>query len=691
MNKRYLFFALLALSFFSIHAQVTDILSFNDTTGSSPLGSLVLSGKTLYGTTEYGGLNGYGCVFAIDTGGTNYRDLLDFSGPNGQSPRGSLILANGRLYGTASRGGAGFEGCVFSIDTGGNNYKDLLDFNSENGGNPWGSLLLLGSQLYGLSNNGGARGVGCIFTVDTNGNNYQDLFDFTGINGRHPYGDLTLVGTKFFGMTYSGGTNDNGNIFSIDTNGQNYADLVDFNYQTYPQGSFPYGGLSYSNGVLYGMTSSGGANNKGIIFSVDTNGSGFVDLLDFNGTNGASPTGSLLLVDSILYGVTASGGSNSAGNIFSIDTAGNNFSQLAQFNDTAGKGPAGSLILANGILYGTAYEGGANAGSYGAVFGTSAIACNLAAALNSVQNVACYGANTGIAVASVSGGTYPFSFQWSSDIQAGDTANALVAGVYTVTITDNSGCSGSASATITQPSGPLTILVDSVKNEACHGDSAGIIIAVAAGGTSPYTYQWSVSGIVSDTAQGLASGPYSVTVTDNAGCSSTTAASITQPDALSVTSDSVAQVGSSCNGSAWVKVSGGTMPYRYLWQTNQQTTDSIGGQCAGTYCCFITDTNGCILNTCVTVNLSSGISTPDEAFSLHIYPEPSTGYFTIEGLSAQQLIEIYDYSGQKLNSEVCNNNTMHFDLSNKANGIYLIRILSKDASIISEQKLVKVQ
>ena len=73
------------------------------------------------------------------------------------------------------------------------------------------------------------------------------------------------------------------------------------------------------------------------------------------------------------------------------------------------------------------------------------------------------------------------------------------------------------------------------------------------------------------------------------------------------------------------------------------------------------------------------------------YPNPSTGNFTVSGVTIGQVIELYNDLGQKLTSTVVDDATMRFDISTKANGMYLVRIQNKDGSIVTQKKLVKTQ
>jgi len=74
-----------------------------------------------------------------------------------------------------------------------------------------------------------------------------------------------------------------------------------------------------------------------------------------------------------------------------------------------------------------------------------------------------------------------------------------------------------------------------------------------------------------------------------------------------------------------------------------------------------------------------------------IYPVPTTGSFIISGISPGQTIELYNYLGQKVLSATNHQPLANFDISNQANGIYLIRLINKDGSIVTEKKIVKIE
>lgn len=232
--------------------------------------------------------------------------------------------------------------------------------------------------------------------------------------------------------------------------------------------------------------------------------------------------------------------------------------------------------------------------------------------ISASTNVSCNGGNNGSATVTATGGTAPYTYSWSPSGGTGSTASGLVAGSYTVTITDSRGCTGTATATITQPT-LLSATISSSSNTTCNGSASGSATVTASGGTAPYTYLWSPSGGTAATASSLTAGTYSVTVTDANGCVRTASVTITQPTILNATASTTsASCNGANNGTASVTASGGTAPYTYLWSPGGYTTSSQSNLTAGSYTITVTDANGCTRNVTATVsqpaNLTSTIS-----------------------------------------------------------------------------------
>ncbi|MBK7966561.1 MAG: SprB repeat-containing protein [Bacteroidetes bacterium] len=191
---------------------------------------------------------------------------------------------------------------------------------------------------------------------------------------------------------------------------------------------------------------------------------------------------------------------------------------------------------------------------------TSAVINQPIAALGlstSPTSVACFGGNTGSINLTVTGGTPNYTYLWSNGF-TGEDPTALIAGTYTVTVTDNNSCTATTSAIVTQPASGLG-LSTSPTSVACFGGNTGSINLTVTGGTPNYTYLWS-NGFTGEDPTALIAGTYTVTVTDNNSCTATTSAIVTQPASglgLSTSPTSVACFGGN-TGSINLTVTGGT-------------------------------------------------------------------------------------------------------------------------------------
>lgn len=262
----------------------TLLKAFNGNDGAFPYTSLTLAGSTLYGTTQQGGNwsdwpNGGGVVFKVNTDGSAYTVLKNCTGNDGMAPVEGLVLAGTTLYGTTFNGGISFSsnswggyGVVFGVNTDGSGYRVLQNFINSNGGNPQGNLVQAGDTLYGTTyqgggSYGGSQGCGVVFRVKTDGSGYTILKTFSGStssNGYCPQGDLVLVGGRLYGTTFWGGSSNCGVIYGLNTDGSGYAVVKNF---AGSDGGFPQAGLFFGDGMLYGVTGSGGSGN-GVVFSL---------------------------------------------------------------------------------------------------------------------------------------------------------------------------------------------------------------------------------------------------------------------------------------------------------------------------------------------------------------------------------------------------------------------------------------
>ncbi|MFH1321907.1 MAG: PKD domain-containing protein [Bacteroidota bacterium] len=216
------------------------------------------------------------------------------------------------------------------------------------------------------------------------------------------------------------------------------------------------------------------------------------------------------------------------------------------------------------------------------------------------------GMDNGVACASPSGGTPPYTYLWDDiSSQTTDCATALPSGTYNVTVTDANGCSASTTSTINDiPGGIPVITLDANASGfgICDGQAT-----VSMGGTSPFTYLWDdPSSQTTATAGNLCAGNWCVTVTDAMGCTGSDCITITEPPSIIIVIVGVnIDCNGDCNGSADLTVSGGLPPYTYLW-TGGYTIQDISGVCAGMYIVTVTDANS------ISVTDSIDIKEPDQ-------------------------------------------------------------------------------
>lgn len=212
------------------------------------------------------------------------------------------------------------------------------------------------------------------------------------------------------------------------------------------------------------------------------------------------------------------------------------------------------------------------------------------------------GSNSGTATATPAApGTYTYS--WSNGA-TGATITGLAPGLYTVTVTESSGCSATGVADV--QSGGSAVLTVNTNNVLCNGGATGNASASGSGGAAPYTFVWS-TGATSSSINNLVAGNYSVTMTDNAGCTATQNFTIAEPAVLGATATAAPTSCSSPTGSASVVASGGTAPYSYLW-SDGTTGTSVTGLSSGNHTVTVTDANGCNVTRTVNVVQPAAIS-----------------------------------------------------------------------------------
>jgi len=206
-------------------------------------------------------------------------------------------------------------------------------------------------------------------------------------------------------------------------------------------------------------------------------------------------------------------------------------------------------------------------------------------------NNMCFGEEKGELDVSISGGTSPYSYNWSNG-KTSSYINLLAAGTYDLTVTDENKCTAEVSYKITEPTELVVKLIAQVNND-CFGDQLGSLQVEGSGGTAGYNYSWS-SGDKKASISGLKAGTYDVVVTDKNGCTAEASYKILEND--KVESELIQIIENSCNGDSdgviEVKGKGGVPPYTYDWDSGQAGA-RIDKLKAGKYTVTIRDKNKC--------------------------------------------------------------------------------------------------
>ncbi|PCH95719.1 MAG: hypothetical protein COB85_04275 [Bacteroidetes bacterium] len=228
----------------------------------------------------------------------------------------------------------------------------------------------------------------------------------------------------------------------------------------------------------------------------------------------------------------------------------------------------------------------------------------------STTDASCGVADGTASVSITSGGATPFTYSWSdSNSQTNATATGLLAGPYTVTVTDGNSCTAVITAAISDAGAPGATVNGTPTT--CNGGSDGTATVSASGGAPPYTYSWSTSPAQTNvTATALSAIGYTISVTDSANCTVTMSYTVTQPAAITISTTSTAVL---CNGgsdgTATATPSLGTAPYTYTWNTSPvQNTATATGLSAVSYMVSVIDSNDCAANTSVTITEPGAIS-----------------------------------------------------------------------------------
>ncbi len=275
----------------------------------------------------------------------------------------------------------------------------------------------------------------------------------------------------------------------------------------------------------------------------------------------------------------------------------------------------------------------------------------------SITPLTCNGACDATASVVATGGTSPYTYLWNdpAPAQITSTATALCAGTYFVQVTGG-GCSSFAAVSITAPD-PIGFAFANTIDPLCNGSSNGSIAVIPFGGTLPYTFTWTGSGSVSNTANNLSAGIYTVTVTDANGCSSTQTNTLIDPTSLTISNAvTPASCNTTANGAIDVTVGGGSPGYTYQWSGGSAlTTQDLDSILVGTYTITVTDTNGCTITD--TIIVTSTVTVLADAGNDTAFCEPGSMLLTAAGSSSN--ITTYQWFQISLPTDILIGSTMN--------------------------------
>jgi len=637
----------------------TLILDFDGVTnGSLPNTDLVqASNGKLYGMTSEGGTNGLGVLFEYDYVLDTCIKKLDFDGAgNGSSPQGSLIQAsNGKLYGLTTFGGNNDGGVLFDYNTLTDAYTKKLDFNvMPNGGNPVSSLLQASNgKLYGITTNGGTDENGVLFEYNPVTSTYSKKLDFETSTGNYPGGELIeATNGKLYGMTSQGGINDYGVLFEYDPLTESYT--IKFNFDGMLNGGEPEGALlQASNGKLYGITNSGGANFSGVLFEYNLTTDTYLKKLDFDNVDGSYPSGNLIeSTNGKLYGMTSGGGVNFKGVLFEYDPVTGIYTKKLDFDGTTNGGnPKGSLTQAiNGKLYGMTRNGGVN--DYGVIFEFDP-ATELYSKKLDFDGTTSGSSPKGSFLQAVNGNLYGITYSGGTNDMGVIFEYNPITDLYTKKL-DFDGVNGSYSL------GSLIEINNCINttNAQTLVECAGFTITV---GSNTYNS----TGIYTDILAGFN------------GCDSTVTTDLTVENAIDVTVT---------NTSPTLTANQAGATYQWLDCDNanaiipSETAQSFTATANGNYAVEV------IVGSCVDTSACENISTvgikETTKSSVSIYPNPTTGVFNVNLSNNKGLINytISTVEGRLVVEGRTNESIITLDLQNESKGVYFLKINEENTS-----------
>lgn len=286
------------------------------------------------------------------------------------------------------------------------------------------------------------------------------------------------------------------------------------------------------------------------------------------------------------------------------------------------------------------------------------------------------------------------SFQFSNPISGAEwmdestdiTYAATTTGWNTVKLFDQDGCFGVDSFYVEVPTTPFQVL-GTHQDVSCNGMQDGEIELLVSGGEAPYTYNWS-NGNNGPNANGLDAGFYSVSITDALGCEFTQNYNITEPTPLVIDYTVDCEYDNNENGMIDLNVTGGTAPYEFDWNINENSED-LNNLEAGSYSVYVEDANGCGQYEDIIVCASSTASVEENSSAYQLYPNPSNnGTVYLNWTGDLDEVKIYNTSGQLIQTISVSQSNKQLAIEQLSGGLYFVKYMHQNQTVGSEKLVV---
>ena len=246
-------------------------------------------------------------------------------------------------------------------------------------------------------------------------------------------------------------------------------------------------------------------------------------------------------------------------------------------------------------------------------------------------------------------GNAPYTYAWSNGSSGSNSITNISSGTYFVTVTDNIGCSEALGNIVNNVFAVIDEPNSTIIDANCFGELSGSINVDVQSGQEPFTFTWN-DGSSGDPLTNIAAGEYTVTLTDNSGCTDEATFNVLQPDSIGVSfTKSNSTTGTSCDGDISITATGGAGGFIYSWSHDATlTTADAQNLCPGTYSISITDIEGCQVVQEINISEITGVNEVDKN-SFSIYPNPTSGRVFLNGnWQSINNVRLVDISGRSV-------------------------------------------